>query len=168
MYSNTITIDNSHWQYFREFNSPFRKKIWSLTFGHFQPLNSAAETEGQIVKTFVFGRKFRPLVYHCTGRMESETRVWPLSQAFFLLDSFDMDSLWFKFRLGIWYELVFDVLMPIVYLFDEEKREISFLNPVKISLPDWNKLFISKESTVKKLGVVATLHCLLSLSWLNR
>ena len=35
-----------------------------LTFRHIQPLNSAAETKGWKLKTFVFGQKFRPLVYH--------------------------------------------------------------------------------------------------------
>ena len=37
-----------------------------MTFGHIQPLNSAAKTEGRIVKTFIFGQKFWPLVYHCS------------------------------------------------------------------------------------------------------
>ena len=47
------------------------------------------------------------------------------STTFSLLDSFDMNSLWFKSHL---YVQVFDILMPIVYLFYEEKWEISFLN----------------------------------------
>ena len=72
------------------------------------------------------------------------------STRFSLLDSFDMNSLWFKSRL---YVQVFDVLMPIVYLFYEVEWETSFLKP----LPDWNKLFISKELTGKKLGGVVTL-----------
>ena len=32
MYSNTITIDNLHWQYFHEFNIPFRKKNVKFDF----------------------------------------------------------------------------------------------------------------------------------------
>ena len=34
----------------------------NLTFGHIQPLILAAKTEGRKLKTFVFGRKFQPLV----------------------------------------------------------------------------------------------------------
>ena len=50
---------------------------WFLkTFGHIQPYNSAAETKGRKLKMFVFGRKFRPLVYHCVcGSIFNETDV---------------------------------------------------------------------------------------------
>ena len=49
----------------------FIKKLWNLTFCHIQPLYSAAETKGRKLKTFVFGQKFRPLVYHWWGSMIS-------------------------------------------------------------------------------------------------
>ena len=53
------------------FFSEFLLNSVSTTFGHIQPLNSAAETEGRKLKTFVFGRKFRPLVYH-----RSFVKIW--------------------------------------------------------------------------------------------
>ena len=49
--------------FFQNFQFLFNIAL-NLTFGHIQPWISAAETEGRKLKTFVFGRKFRPLVYH--------------------------------------------------------------------------------------------------------
>ena len=45
-------------------NSPFRKDNLKFDIRPYQPLYSVAETESRKVETFVFSRKFRPLVYH--------------------------------------------------------------------------------------------------------
>ena len=58
MYSNTIIIDNLHWQYFREFNSPFRKKNLKFDFRPYSAFKFGGQNRRPNNENF----RFRPKI----------------------------------------------------------------------------------------------------------